>query len=150
MKRIISLLLIFSFPLLLIGCQSNKTRVAEGTVAGGALGALAGGLIGGGKGAGIGAAIGAAGGALIGSQIEKKPPQDAAAATQTTTADRNEAAQVSILQVVELSKQGTPDNVIIDKIKKSNSKFNLTQEDVNYLKNQGVSQKVIDAMKGSI
>jgi len=139
---IISVLILVSC----LGCAENKTRVAEGAVAGGALGALAGGLLQGGTGAAVGAAIGATGGALVGAQIDKKPAQ-AETGEAKATADPN-TTQMSILQVIELSKQGTPDSVIIDKIKKSNSKFILTQEDINYLKKQGVSDKIIDAMKG--
>lgn len=150
MKKIVSFTIVSVLILAsCLGCAENKTRVAEGAVAGGALGALAGGLLKGGAGAGVGAAIGATGGALIGAQIDKKPAQDAAATTQATPVvqDAN-ATQMSILQIIELSKQGTPENIIIDKIKKSNSKFSLTQEDVDYLKKQGVGQKVIDVMKG--
>ncbi|MFZ2357410.1 MAG: glycine zipper domain-containing protein, partial [Candidatus Omnitrophota bacterium] len=96
-----------------------------------------------GVGAGIGAAVGAVSGGLIGSQIEKKPqaettPQQAA---QTVTTE-----QMSVLQIIELTQQGTPDDIIIDKIKKTNSKFNLSAEDINYLQKQRISQKVIDAM----
>jgi len=138
MKKIISYAVISGLILVCLGCAENKTRVAEGTVAGGALGALAGGLIGHGRGAGIGAAIGATGGALIGSQIEKQPR-----ATQAAS-----AGQLSVMDVVKLAKEGAPDDVIIDEIKRSNSKFNLSAETIDYLRKQGVSNKVIDVMLG--
>src|SRR4030042_1137085 len=70
----------------------------------------------------------------------------AASGAEQTAVQAEGGTQMSILQVVELSKQGAPDDVIIDKIKKSNSKFSLTGEDIDYLKKQGISQKVIDAM----
>lgn len=147
MKKVFSLLLAFSFVLVLCGCQNSQTKAPEGAVVGGLLGAAAGAGIGSlsghaGAGAGIGAAVGAISGGLIGGQMEKKPQEGASGGT-----DPN-ATQMSSLQIIELSKQGTPDNVIIDRIKKSNSKFNLSNEDIEYLQNQGVSEKVIAAMKG--
>jgi hypothetical protein len=56
---------------------------------------------------------------------------------------------MSIAQIVELTKQGVNEDVIIDKIRLTNSKFNLSADDLNYLKQQGVSQKVIAAMQGN-
>jgi len=140
MRRIASFLVIPSLILVCLGCAENKTRVAEGAVAGGGLGALAGGLMGGGRGAGIGAAIGATGGALIGSQIEKKPQGEAAAVANPQ--------QLSVMQVVDLKKQGAPDDVIIDEIKRTNSKFSLSADTIDYLKKQGISNNVIDVMMG--
>jgi uncharacterized protein YcfJ len=102
------------------------------------LGAAAGGIIGHGQGAGIGAALGAAGGALIGSQIEKKPQGTQAASAQ----------QMSVMDVVKLKKDGAPDDVIIDEIKMTNSKFNLSAESIDYLQKQGVGNRVIDVMMG--
>lgn len=132
----------FSLILLSAGCETNKTRVAEGGVIGGVLGAAAGGIIGhqsghGGAGAGIGLAAGALTGALIGSQIDKPGAQTAVSSTQMT-----------MMQVVDLTKQGVHEDEIVDKIKLTNSKFNLTPNDIAALKQQGVTQKVIDAMQG--
>lgn len=140
MKRACILILCAGLVLLGAGCQSNKSRVAEGSVIGGVLGAAAGAGIGSlsgnaGAGAGIGAAVGAIGGGLIGSQIEKKPGQDAS------------SSQMTLQQVVDLVKQGTSDGVIIEKLRASNSKFSLSAAQISNLKQQGVSQKVIDAMQ---
>ena len=130
-----------------LGCQSNKTRVGEGAVIGGLLGATAGGIIGhqsrhGGQGAAIGAAAGAITGAIIGTQIEK--PGQAAQAPAATAANPN---QMSIAQIVEMSQQRINEAVIIDKIQLTNSRFNLSAEDINYLRQQGVSEKVIAVMQ---
>jgi uncharacterized protein YcfJ len=130
-------------------CQNTKTRAVEGAVIGGVLGAAAGGVIGhqsrhGAEGAGIGAAAGAITGAIVGSQIEK-PNQNAQVSGTTQSYNPN---QMSIQQIVDLSKQGINENVIIDKIRLTNSKFNLTSADINYLQEQGVSQRVIAAMQG--
>jgi len=144
MRNILILVLSLSLALLSLGCEGNKSRVVEGAVIGGLLGGAAGGIIGhqsghGGEGAGIGVAAGALTGALVGSQIEKKQPASSAAAAQN---------QLSLQQIVDMSKQGVHEDVIIDKIRLSNTKFVLSPQDIDSLKNQGVSLKVINAMQG--
>jgi uncharacterized protein YcfJ len=151
MNRLRALLFCLCFIVFSFGCQNTKTRAVEGGVIGGVLGAAAGGIIGhqmhrGAEGAGIGAAAGALTGALIGGQIEK-PGQAAQNTGQSQAVNPN---QLTIQQVVELAKQGVDENVIIDKIRLSNSQFNLTAADISYLKEQGVSQRVIDAMQGLV
>ena len=147
MSKIIGLLfLCLSLIALTVGCESNKSRVAEGAVIGGLLGGAAGGIIGhqsghGGEGAGIGVAAGVLTGALVGSQIEKKHPD-------SSTAPGANPNQMFLQQVVDLSKQGVNEDVIVDKIRLTNSKFTLTAADIDYLKQQGVSQKVINVMQG--
>jgi len=139
-----------------LGCQNTKTNAVEGGVICGVLGAAAGGIIGdqgghGGEGAGMGFAAGALTGALIGSQINKQPAsnqQNTPAAVGAQGSSQANPSQISIQQVIDMSKQGIHEAVIIDKIKISNSRFNLTAADVDNLKKQGVSQKVIDAMQG--
>ena len=128
-----------------MGCETAKTRAPEGALIGGVLGAAAGGIIGhqsghGGEGAAIGAAAGAVTGAIVGNQIEK-PGQPAQAAQG---ANPN---QMSLQDIVNLAKQGASENAIIEKIRLTNSKFSLSAAQVDYLKQQGVSQKVIDAMQ---
>lgn len=151
MKKTLLLLLCAFVVFLNSGCQTNKSRAAEGAVIGGVLGATAGGIVGhqshhAGEGVGIGAAAGALAGAIIGSQIAK--PQQSA--EPTAPAQGVSANQMTIQQVVDLAKQGAHEDVIIDKIRLSNSRFNLTAADIDYLKQQGVSQKVIDAMQGAL
>jgi uncharacterized protein YcfJ len=140
MKKAFVFILCAGVVFLSLGCQSAKTRAPEGAGIGGALGALAGGIIGhqsghGGEGVAIGAAAGAVTGAIVGSQIDK--PAQAQA-----------VEQITISQVVELSQQGSSDEAIIAKIRNTSSKFALDASDIAYLKQKGVSQKVIDAMQG--
>ncbi|MCM8819201.1 MAG: glycine zipper domain-containing protein [Candidatus Omnitrophica bacterium] len=144
MKKAMLLAVILSITFL--GCQTTKTRAVEGSVIGGVLGAGAGYAIGqathhGAEGAGIGAAIGAISGAIIGSQIEK--PQSNPSTTQYTYNPN----RMTIQQIVELTKQGVDENVIIDRIHLTNSKFNLTPEDIEYLRKEGVSARVIAQMQ---
>ncbi len=149
MRRMCALVLCVGLIVLSAGCESNKTRVAEGSVIGGVLGAAAGAGIGSlsgnaGAGAGIGAAVGALGGGIIGAQIDKPDQKKQTAVEGTANPD-----QMSIQQVAEMSKKGTQDDVIIDKIRATNSKFRLSANDLNYLRQEGVSQRVIDVMQGS-
>ncbi|MCX5668884.1 MAG: glycine zipper domain-containing protein [Candidatus Omnitrophica bacterium] len=145
MKRYFYLFFILAFTLVVCGCQTNKTRVGEGAGIGGTVGAIAGGIIGfqSGhplQGAAIGGAIGAGTGALVGAQI-KKPTQDALSQV---------SAQLTMQQIVDLTKQGVSSDEIIAKIKAAKSKYSLTADDLNYLQKQGVSQRVIEAMQVSV
>lgn len=149
MKKVLAVIAVLGIVSLSAGCAENKTKVAEGSVIGGLLGAAAGAGIGSlsghaGAGAGIGAAVGALGGAAVGAQLPKEGQQSASETAQAgTTANPN---QMAIQQIVDLTKQGVSEQAIIDKITLSNSKFNLTTADIDYLKKQGVSSRVIDAM----
>ncbi|MFA5093315.1 MAG: glycine zipper domain-containing protein [Candidatus Omnitrophota bacterium] len=144
MKKYLSSFLILVFVLVVCGCATNKTRVAEGAGIGGTVGAIVGGIVGfqSGhpmQGAAIGGAIGAGTGAVVGAQI-KKPTQDNSSQAP---------AQLTMQQVVDLSKQGVSSDDIIVKIKAANSKYSLTADDIAYLQKQGVSQRVIEAMQAS-
>ena len=130
-----------------LGCQTTQTTNAvPGAIIGGLVGAAGGGIIGhqshhGGQGAAIGLAAGAVTGAIIGSQM---PQSSQPAAAQSA----NNPSQMTMQQIVDLTKQGVNEAVIVDRIRISNSRFNLSQADIDYLKQQGVSQAVINAMQG--
>lgn len=153
MKRLTAAVLSLAFLAASTGCQSSPNRSGEGALIGGLLGAGAGTIIGNQshdrdkgrtQGALIGGVVGALGGALAGSQIQKQPQQQSS--RQPTQAVN--PSQMTVLQIVDLSKQGVHEDVIVDRIKMSNSRFSLLQSDVEYLKGQGVSQKVISSMQG--
>jgi uncharacterized protein YcfJ len=158
MKKVIAITLCAVVVTCAAGCQSNQTRVGEGAAIGGVLGALAGGIIGhnddrhAGEGLAIGAAAGAATGALIGAQIKKQPagqtPAQTAAAQPAQTMQAANPNQMSLQQIVDMTKQGVNEAVIVDRIRMSNSKFTLTQNDIKYLQDQGVNQAVIAVMQG--
>jgi hypothetical protein len=134
------------------GCQNSPNRSGEGALLGGLIGAGAGTIIGNQandrdkgrtQGAIIGGVVGALGGALAGTQIQKNPQPAAGQQAQV-----NNPNQMAIQQIVDLSKQGVNEDVIVDRIRMSNSRFSLSSSDVAYLQGQGVSQKVISAMQG--
>lgn len=149
MKRSPTLILSIGIMLFVTGCQNAQTKAGEGAIIGGVLGAAAGGIIGhqshhGGEGAAIGAAAGALTGAIVGSQI----PKQGQTAQGTQAAQSANPNQMSMQQIIDLTNQGANENVIIDKIRLTNSRFNLSTDDINYLKQKGVTQRVIDAMQG--
>jgi hypothetical protein len=119
---------------------AQETKMGEGALFGGVLGAVAGGAIGHGKhktteGVLIGGAIGALGGAAVGSQMKSAPAKQAA------------AGKVTMKQIIYWTEQGLPSEEIISRIKKANTSFTLTADDIDYLHKQNVSQQVIEAMQ---
>lgn len=142
MKRHFYLFVILVFIFVVCGCQTNKTRVAEGAGIGGTAGAIVGGILGyqSGhplQGAAIGGAVGAGAGAIVGAQINK-PTQDPQSQV---------SAQLTMQQIVDLTKLGVSSDKIISKIKATNPKYSLTADDIDYLRKQGVSQRVIETMQ---
>lgn len=152
MKRAVTITAIMGFLFVSSGCQNTQTRATEGAVIGGLLGATAGGIIGhqdhhGGEGAAIGLAAGALTGALVGSQVKKPGQAPATQAPASQGAVANNPNQIPLGQIVSMSKQGINENVIIDKIQLTNSRYNLSAADLEYVRKEGVSEKVIAAMQ---
>lgn len=139
-----------SMAMMVCGCQSSPNRAGEGALIGGAVGAGAGAIIGHqsghtGQGALLGGVLGALGGTLMGSQVQKPPQQ----ASVTPVAQTANSQQVSIDEIITLAGQGVSDELIIDRITITNSKYSLTPAQVDILKQKGVSSKVIAAMQGA-
>lgn len=129
------------FSLALTGCANMGPKATTGAVAGGVIGAVGGGVIGhqmgsGPIGAAIGATVGAVAGGLIGDQIDKADQKAAS----------NNSDHLPITSIVNMAKQGTPDDVIISEIKRTNSRYELTASIIDYLKENNVGNKVIDYM----
>ena len=153
MKRCFAV--IASFCLLACGCQSANNKAVEGSVVGGVIGAGAGAIIGNQShhaagGALLGGALGALGGALVGSNMPKnQEPQAQQSGYDTQSGSQSSySQQISIDEIVTLTGQGASDELIIDRIKATNSRFTLTAAQVSSLKSKGVSQAVINAMQG--
>ena len=140
-----------------VGCES---KAGTGAIVGGAGGAAAGGLIGSmsharaGEGALIGGAIGAIGGALIGHGMDESDKKKAE--ENDRYADRSSYHQSAVANpnvtkkdVISWTARGTRDDVIIDRIERSGTVYHLTAKDENELRDQGVSEEVIQAMKAT-
>ena len=144
MKKYLYIVVLVAFAGAAVGCAENQTRIGEGAGIGAGLGALAGGIIGHqthstATGILIGGALGAAGGAAVGAQIPKQQP---------TYAPSVPINQVTMQQIVDWTRQGLPGDEIINRIKTTSSTYALTADDIGYLRKQGVSQRVIEAMQG--
>jgi uncharacterized membrane protein YebE (DUF533 family) len=157
----------------LAGCESLPgNEKQQGTVIGGAGGAAAGAAIGGKDhrlgGAIIGGILGAGGGYLVGTKMEDKDKnntdakkQQAEAAAQkakdspataddvksASTADLNNDGFVTLDEVAAMKKAGLSDKEQIRRLERTQQYFELTSAQQDYLRQQGVGDDVIDAMR---
>jgi len=130
-------------PVLFVTGCSGLSHTDNGALAGGGIGALTGAVIGGATGhAGAGALIGGGVGALAGAAVgheEDKAEQRAVAAAQ--------ARAVTPQQVADMTHQNISDAVIINQIRASGTVYNLSSNDIMWMKQQGVSDAVISEMQ---
>jgi uncharacterized membrane protein YebE (DUF533 family) len=157
----------------LAGCESLPGGEKEqGAVIGGAGGAAAGAAIGGKDhrlgGAIIGGILGAGGGYLVGTKMEEKDKNDTAAKKQqaeaaaqkakenpasaddvksASTADLNNDGFVTLDEVAAMEKAGLSDKEQIRRLERTQQYFELTSAQQDYLRQQGVSDDVISAMR---
>jgi uncharacterized protein YcfJ len=141
MKTKITFSIFLATVLLLAGCESMGPKTKTGALAGGVIGAGAGGIIGqqmhrGAEGAVIGAALGALSGGLIGNQWDK----------MDTAAKATNPNYLAITGIVDMASKGVPDDVIISEIQRTHSTYRLTSEVITYLKQNKVSDKVVNFM----
>src|SRR5688500_14179611 len=136
-----------SMSLALVGCE---TKGQSGALLGGLGGAAAGAIIGhqsghAGAGALIGAAVGTGGGYLVGNEMDKSDARDRDRYDRSTRADREARYQtsggadrtVSKRQVIQWTRQGVKDEIIIDRIEQSGTVFSITVADENDLRDAG-------------
>jgi len=115
-----------------------------GTVAGAGLGALAHNPV---AGAVVGGLTGAAIGGIAGA--DKDDRQERARDVQQAQAVATQAQQrmLTVPDVVHLAQQGHAEQVIINQIRATGSGFQLTSGDLDYLKGNGVTDRVIAEMQ---
>jgi uncharacterized protein YcfJ len=129
-------------------------------------------------GAAIGGAIGALGGAAVGHGMDKADEQKAREqrereqyearqqssyssaartsapppppASRTPTTPSQTSATITRGDVVDWSRQGVKDEIIIDRIQRSGQRFVMTSADERELKSLGVSENVVLAMKNTV
>lgn len=141
-KKLLIVLVAASF--ILSGCESMGPKTKTGAVAGGLIGATAGGIIGYQTGApfvgaAIGAAAGAVGGGLIGNAMDESDKK---------AAEIN-PNHIPLPKIAEMGSKNTPDSVIIAEIQRTHSVYALNSETITYLKQNKISDKVIDYMLGT-
>jgi len=125
--------------------KKAKTGTLVGAVSGAGLGGIIGHQSGhGAEGAAIGGAVGALAGGLIGNQMDKGAQQTQSASyVATASASRG----MTLQEVVDLTERGVHEDVIIDRIRLANTAVNLTDANIAYLRDNGVSEKVIDELR---
>lgn len=165
---LIALIGVTSVPM--TGCEDLPgSRTEQSTVIGGATGAVLGAVIAKENrliGALIGGLLGAGGGYLIGAKTDwfesddddvKNEARDAVNKAQTDpatveeakkarTADINDDGFVTLDEVIALERADFTDNQIITRLERTNQVFDLNADQRDILRDNGVSQKVIDRM----
>jgi hypothetical protein len=153
----------------LTGCENLPgNKQTQGAVIGGVGGAAAGALIGGKShrllGALIGGAAGAGGGYLVGANWDKitgkkadeakeadrraqERPARASDVKNATTADLNDDGFVTLDEVVAMSDAGLSNKDMIRRLEKTQQYFELTSDQEKYLRDHGVSNEVVLAMR---
>jgi hypothetical protein len=131
---------------MLTGCSSMSNTDA-GVLGGGAIGAGTGALVGNalghtGAGALIGAGVGAVTGGLIGHSEDKKEERAEARAIAAAN-----AKALGITDVAQMTRAGVSEGVIISQIRTSGTVYNLSSTDLIWLKEQGVSDHIINEMQ---
>lgn len=132
-----------------------QNDTAAGAVVGGGLGAVTGALVGGkdhrGGGALIGAGVGALTGGLIGSSVDKADQRAAVTGTAVAAqANAQVAAQaVTNFDLVEMTRAGVGEDVIISTIRSRGGRFDLSPNGLIALKQSGVSDRVVMAAQSS-
>lgn len=149
------------------GCQQLPgTHEQQGAVIGGTGGAIAGAAIADNDllGALIGGAAGAAGGYLIGANSDRILGRDRVAAERAvqgaqaspatadqvryaTTADVNSDGFVTLDEVTAMNAAGLTDEQMLARLRATDQVFELTSAQERLLRDQGVSQTVISAMR---
>jgi hypothetical protein len=155
-----------SLVFLLPGCSNMPgTAGQQGAVIGGASGAAVGAAVSKNRalGAVIGGAVGAAGGYVVGQNKDKifghddTKVKEATRNAQTAPATPDEARNaanadvngdgfVTMDEIVAMRAAGLSDDEMIRRMEATGQVFTLTDDQKDYLRNQGVSQRVIDQM----
>jgi len=136
------------------GC-STMNNTERGAVGGGVVGTALGTAVGAATGrplagAAIGAAAGTATGALVGNDVDKQEQRNKDFAQAAALADAQAAQQrMGITDVIALAKAGHRDEIIINQIRTTRSTFLLSAADLDLLKNNGVSDRVIAEMQAA-
>lgn len=130
--------------IILSGCE---TKAGTGAIVGTGIGAGTGALISPTPaGVLIGAGVGAASGALVGAALDSSDREKVQKNAPQTSKKIDQGEQLSIDDIKKMSEAGIADDKIIGTIQSTGSVYHLSSDDVEDLKNSGVSQRVIDYM----
>jgi hypothetical protein len=123
------------------GC-SSLSHTENGALAGGGIGAATGALVGHAAGhtaggALIGAGVGALSGGLIGHAVDDSEKKQAVAQARR---------QLGVTDVAQMAQQHVSDDLIINDIRSTGTVFHLSSTDIVWLKQNGVSDRVVQEM----
>ena len=141
------------------GCATMDNTQA-GAVQGGVLGAFTGAVVGALAtrnpfgaliGAGAGGAIGAGTGALVGNSVDQRQQAQAQAFTDANERARQAALNppFSVADVGRVAREGWTDMMIRNQIITTGSTYLLSQEQINWLRDQRVSNYIIEFMQAN-
>lgn len=137
----------------LIGCQ-NTNHTTRGAAVGSGLGALTGAIVGHqtghkAEGALIGAAAGALGGGLLGNAKDSQEEAEAWASYANHQERVRQAQQTAVAaeDIVQMTQAGLSDEIIIQSIQNRGIKFDSSPRHLMFLKQSGVSERVISAVQ---
>lgn len=154
---------------IVLGSGGCENKAQNGALIGAGGGALVGGILGNNVGRGgrtaegalIGAGVGAVGGYIVGNEMDKKDAKEREAAAYQNRSARQSyddgrsvsapapqpANAVRKQDVIGWTVRGVKDEVIIDRVQRSGTVFHLSAADENELRDAGVSEEVVRAMK---
>ncbi len=127
------------------GMNNTQTDALGGGILGAGLGALLAGPRHALAGAAIGGAVGAGTGALVGNSQDQRDQrrQDSAIAAANAQAAR----QMSLTDIIQMTQQKVPDQIIVNQMNSTGSWFDLRTDDILYLRQQGVSDYIVSQMQ---
>jgi hypothetical protein len=138
--------LLLAPALLLTGCATNTET---GALAGGGIGGLVGAGLGSlahapVAGAALGAGVGALTGAAVGNEKDRKEAQQQQAQAVAASV---QAQTQGMTDIAQMTQQKTPDDIIINHIRTSPVVYNLAPNQIQWLRENGVSDAVIREMQ---
>jgi hypothetical protein len=126
-----------------------------GAVVGGGLGAITGAIVGGrkqrGEGALIGAGVGALAGGLVGKSVDNADQRAASYGVAAATQANSQAAALAVTNydLVEMTRAGCSEDLIISTIRSRGGRFDLSPSQLIALKQAGVSDRVVMAAQSN-
>jgi osmotically inducible lipoprotein OsmB len=134
-------------PALSTGCAGGP-NAEGGAVVGGLTGAGVGAILGRGPGALIGAGAGALAGGLLGNEVDKSQQRRAGQAYAQAQAAANQRA-LQLPDVVAMVNSGVSEGVVIGQIRSTGTVYNLSANDILYLRSNNVSDGIISEMQAT-
>lgn len=135
------------------GC-SHMDNTEKGAGIGGAIGAGTGLAIGAATGnpktgAAVGGLVGAGVGAAVGNEKDNQIEERREIQQATAIANAQAQQRMGITDVVHMVQQGHDEQVIVNQIRNTNSSFQLSAADLDFLKSNGVPPRVIVEMQNA-